>query len=240
MTSSTAGKPRRRIATGETGRPTELRLASLHLRVGMLTLARAELESMAGEGTLDDDALLDLAEARWRTGDLSGAGDAATAYLETGRGSTLAFVIAAEAQAALGRPAEARRLVAQALRGHTGPLDPVFAGMPRASIWPSDTATVIGAASSPAETVSAETHPGADAGADTLWSDTRTEATEALASADAEAAMAPVPSIPEPVALPDGPTQLDAARAALAAGDVDAAAVRFALVLRVAPKLAPA
>ena len=49
-----------------------------------------------------------------------------------------------------------------------------------------------------------------------------------------------VPPIPEPVALPDGPTQLEAAKVALEAGDVGAAAVRFALVLRVAPKLAPA
>ena len=104
----------------------------------MLTLARAELESMAGDGTLDDDALLDLGEARWRTGDLSGAGDAAIAYLDTGRESTLAFVIAAEAQAALGRPAEARRLVAKALGGDAGSLEGVFAGMPRASIWPAE------------------------------------------------------------------------------------------------------
>ncbi|MDQ2965800.1 MAG: hypothetical protein M3R57_08135, partial [Chloroflexota bacterium] len=53
-------------------RPTALRMARLHLRTGLLALARVELETLAGEGTLDDEALLDLAEVRWRTDDLTG------------------------------------------------------------------------------------------------------------------------------------------------------------------------
>ena len=34
---------------------------------------------MAGDGALDDEAIIDLAEVRWRTGDLAGAGEAAAA-----------------------------------------------------------------------------------------------------------------------------------------------------------------
>src|SRR3954452_16669389 len=45
-------------------RSAEVRLARLHLRGGMLALARAELEQLAGSGGLDVDALADLAEAR--------------------------------------------------------------------------------------------------------------------------------------------------------------------------------
>ena len=59
------------------GRPASLRLAALHLRTGQHALARAELEALAGRGRLDVPALLDLAEVRWRTGDLAGAGEAA-------------------------------------------------------------------------------------------------------------------------------------------------------------------
>jgi hypothetical protein len=57
------------------GRPVPLRLAGLHLRMGSLALARAELESLAGRGMLDEAALLDLAEVRWRTGDPADAGE---------------------------------------------------------------------------------------------------------------------------------------------------------------------
>jgi tetratricopeptide (TPR) repeat protein len=115
-----------------------LRLATLHLRMGMLPLARAELEAAAGRGKLDEAALLDLAEARWRTGDLAGAGDAAHAALERGIDAPLAYLISAEAIAALGRPSEARRLAGRALDRAGGSLDALFAGMPRASIWPAD------------------------------------------------------------------------------------------------------
>ncbi len=120
------------------GRPVSLQLARVHLRMGALALARAELESFAGIGTLDDVALLDLAEARWRTGDLAGAGEAATTAIGRGVDEPLAFVIAAEAMAGLGRPAEARRLAGRALARNTGSLEGVFAGMPRSTVWPPD------------------------------------------------------------------------------------------------------
>jgi hypothetical protein len=67
-------------------------LARLHLRTGVLRLARVELEELAGDGRLEADGYLDLAEARWRTGDLRGAAEAARAWLEVGAG-----VAAAEA-----------------------------------------------------------------------------------------------------------------------------------------------
>jgi hypothetical protein len=121
------------------GRALALRLARLHLRTGSLALARAELESLAGGGLLDEPALLDLAEVRWRTGDLVGAGEAADAALGRGVQDPLAYVIAAEAIAAVGRPAEARRLAARAVEGSGGSLDTLFAGMPRSLVWPDDT-----------------------------------------------------------------------------------------------------
>ena len=120
------------------GRPVALRLAGLHVRMGSLALARAELESLAGRGMLDEPALLDLAEVRWRTGDLAGAGEAANALLARDRNDLLALVIAAESVSALGRPGEARRLAARALEGFDGPLEPLFAGIPRSLVWPGD------------------------------------------------------------------------------------------------------
>lgn len=127
-------------------RETDVRLARLHLRGGILALARAELETLAGADRLDDDGILDLAEVRWRTGDLAGAAAAASAWLEDerrvaggpggGRGpgprrpeegnadaehegrsdAALAHVIAGEAAAAAGRAGEAARHVDAAAR----------------------------------------------------------------------------------------------------------------------------
>ena len=119
-------------------RPAALRLARLHLRMGSLPLARAELESLAGRAMLDEDALLDLAEVRWRTGDLAGGGRRANALLARGRRDVLALVIAAESVSAQGRPGEARRLAGGALAAAEGPLETLFAGMPRSMIWPAE------------------------------------------------------------------------------------------------------
>lgn len=63
------------------------RLARLHLGTGLLRLARVELEELAGDGGLDTAGILDLAEARWRTGDLRGAAEAAGAWLDAGAGA---------------------------------------------------------------------------------------------------------------------------------------------------------
>jgi hypothetical protein len=222
--------------TAATPRPadpaTDLRLARLHLRMGQLGLARAELEALAGSGDLDDDGLLALAEARWRTGDLTGAGEAAQAYLSTGGESITALVIAAESVAAAGRPGEARRIAGRALEQKEVPLDRIFAGMPRSSIWPVDpaeagrpTATLFGepaarpvVAAPPAETPAAPAEVAAPSTPDGpgLW-DTDDSAT-----------------------LPDPADVLESGRQALAAGQPDQAAFRLGLVLRTAPDLAAA
>jgi len=121
-------------------RPLQLRLASIHLRTGVLALARAELETSAGRGELDDAALLDLAEVRWRTDDVTGAGEAAAAYFATGREDTLALVIATEATASIGRSTEARRLAARALARGDVPIDEIFRGIRPSSYWPATSA----------------------------------------------------------------------------------------------------
>ena len=122
------------VAGVDQPRDPDLILARVHLLLGSLSLARTELETLAGRGTLDDRAIRDLAEARWRTGDVIGAGEAATAWLERNPDDVLGLVIAAEAQAALGRPGEARRLAGRAMERADGSLDPLFAGMQRSAI----------------------------------------------------------------------------------------------------------
>jgi len=121
-------------------RDADLVLAGLHLRLGSLVLARAELETIGSLGGLDRAGRVDLAEVRWRTGDLVGAGQAAGEVLAGGEESVIALVVAAEAASALGRPSEARRLAGQAQARMDGPIDPVFAGMPRSGVWPADPA----------------------------------------------------------------------------------------------------
>ena len=121
-----------------TGRSVELVLAHAHLRLGSLALARAELETLAGLGRLDTPGLVDLAEVRWRTGDLAGAGEAAAVALRGDEEHPVALLIAAEAAAALGRPSESRRLAARAMANATGSIDAIFAGMPRSAAWPPD------------------------------------------------------------------------------------------------------
>ncbi|MBA2254033.1 MAG: hypothetical protein H0W07_02810, partial [Chloroflexi bacterium] len=89
---SVARAPSRRGAPAVVARSLDGRLARLHLRGSSITLARAELETMAGLGTLDREALADLAEARWRSGDLVGGGEAARAHLDAGGTEPLAMV----------------------------------------------------------------------------------------------------------------------------------------------------
>ena len=203
-----AAKPR----PDDEGRPVALRLAGLHLRMGSLALARAELESLAGRGMLDEPALLDLAEVRWRTGDLAGAGEAANALLARDRNDTLALVIAAESVSALGRPGEARRLAARALEGIDGPLEPLFAGIPRSLVWPGD----------PVE------DPGPLPG----------DPGEPMARTPL-AAGAPVPRIPADNPASTGAAEAFAGgRAALGAGDTAQAAVRLGVALRLEPAYA--
>lgn len=135
-------------------RPTRsaaLALARLHLRTGALALARTELETLAGRDGLDDAGVLDLAEVRWRTGDIAGAGEAVTALLEgasdgdpvAGSELPIAWVIAAEAAAARGRPTEARRHAERLRSVDSVAIDAIFAGALRSSAWPPDPLTLV-------------------------------------------------------------------------------------------------
>jgi hypothetical protein len=229
-------------------RAADLVLARLHLRLGSLGLARVELETMAGRNTLDDEGIRDLAEVRWRTGDLAGAGDAAAAYLVSQPDDVLALVITAEIQAQLGRPGEARRLAGQAIAGSPGPIDALFAGMPRSSVWPVDA----GGPDEPAGTLftDLETPVWALATAEASAWEERSGADEgeiALESRSAGSLEADGgPGLWEAHestiarALPDPNELLTRARAALAADRPGQAAAGMALALRADPGLAPA
>ena len=117
-------------------RSPDARLARVHLRGGLLSLARATLERMAGAGTLDRDAMADLAEVRWRSGDLEGAADAARAHQASGGNEPLATLIIAEDLAAGGAEEDAERLAATVYERVGGALDVLFAFEPRGPVWP--------------------------------------------------------------------------------------------------------
>jgi tetratricopeptide (TPR) repeat protein len=227
-------------------RSVELALARAHLRLGSLALARAELEILAGAGALDLAGQVDLAEVRWRTGDLVKAGEAANVALGAGEEAPMALAIAAEAAAAIGRPNEARRLASRAIERATGPIDALFAGMPRSAVWPADAAEPPPTAGtlfhqepgSAAIRRAGDVDPGVIA-ARAAAPDDRRGATAAstltLGFWDADRG-----SAASGAELPDPGVELEAARAALRDGSNDEAALRFALALRLAPALAPA
>jgi hypothetical protein len=200
---------------------------------------------------LDAEGVVDLAEVRWRTGDISGAGEAAELVIDDDDGPVLALIVAAEAAAARGRPTEARRLAARALAVADGSIDAIFAGMPRSPAWPPDPA-----APPPAPTTMFDT-PRAKSGR-AAQTDRRQAAREQAAppptqgqvddagiglwdeglAAEAEAEAVAQAEID--ASLPTGQEGLDRGRASLEAGDVASAALQLALVLRVTPALAPA
>ena len=228
-------------------RQPDLVIARIHLRLGSLGLARAELETLAGRDLLDDEAIRDLAEARWRTGDLTGAGEAAAAYLESHADDVLALVIAAEAQADLGRPGEARRLAGRAIEGAAGSLDPLFAGMQRSQIWPVDP----GSAALPAGVLFDDLHPGplstagSGNGASSGWGDVGPVVHEPL-EPGVPAAIVGGQSLwgdedaVEIVDAPEPTTLFHAGRTAVEAGRIEDAATALIIALRASPSLAPA
>ena len=116
----------------------QIRFARLHLRTGSLLQARSEFEALAACDLLDVPATLDLAEVRWRTGDLVGAGMAAATYLDGDGDEALGFLIAAEAASAEDRVADARKHAGRALERSIS-LDKFFAGVPRRMTWPEST-----------------------------------------------------------------------------------------------------
>jgi hypothetical protein len=115
----------------------DVRFAHLHLRLGMLSLALAELEDLERRGLLDGADRSMLAEARWRSGDAEGAAAAARVHLDGGGDDPVAICIAAEAAASDGRPGEARALMDRLGPPDAPTLDALFAGMPRRAFWPS-------------------------------------------------------------------------------------------------------
>jgi len=229
-------------------RQADLALARAHLRLGSLALARAELEMLAAAGELDGPGRVDLAEVRWRTGDLARAGEAAMEALAVLGDEPVALVIAAEAAAAIGRPNEARRLSTRAMACIGGPIDAIFAGMPRSAVWPADTAEPPPTATTlfQQEPIPAQARRAGDS--DTIAISTlrapvseppaagpasRAPVTPGFWDVDADVA----PAAPD---LPDPTEELETAARALVSGELEEAALRFALTLRLAPALAPA
>ena len=223
-------------------RTVESVLAHAHLRLGALSLARVELETMAGLGLLDSRGLVDLAEVRWRTGDLLGAGEAANAALREEDGAVIALVIAAEAASAVGRPSEARRMANRVLAGAPAMVDRIFAGMPRSSVWPGDSAeppptapTLFDREPDLPPRVDGYASRSEDRVATERVKEPSTAAPVMLGFWDGEADVEPAV-----MSGPDAAAELDAGRSALVAGALDQAALHFGLALRVAPALAPA
>jgi hypothetical protein len=215
-------------------RAADLVLARIHLRLGSLGLARAELEGLAGRNGLDEEGIRDLAEARWRTGDLPGAGEAAAAFLESHPDDVLCLVISAELQATLGRPGEARRLAGRALTKSNEPVDAIFAGMPRSPIWPIDPGAPVEPVGTLFTDLPAQAWP--DIGAPTE----RPADDEAKPAAPA----AHGPGLWDAhggalaAALPSASELLARAKAAVEAGRPGQAAAGLALALRADPSLA--
>ena len=235
-------------------RAPDLVLARLHLRLGSLALARAELETLAGRDALDLDGVVDLAEVRWRTGDIEGAGEAAAVALDDDDGPLVALVVASEAAAARGRPTEARRLATRAMTAADGSIDAIFAGMPRSPAFPPDPAAPPPSATTmfdeprsgrprgrhrpprpeaglsgvqPAvPDAAAPLPPPEPAPSIGLWDDSLASEAEEMAEVEAD--------------LPTGEEALELGHAALEAGDVAAAALQLGLALRLTPALAPA
>jgi hypothetical protein len=178
-----------------------LRLARIHLRTGSLTTARAQLESLAGRDQLDTAGTLDLAEARWRTGDLHGAGGAAAAYLAANGGEALGLVIAAEAASLGNHDVEARRDMEQAMLRTLTSLDAIFAGIPhRLKLTESGPETTAAPETVPVAETPKATAPATEPPAepDTKPAEPAAAEPEAKAPAETEAIEAAAAAEPEP------------------------------------------
>src|SRR4051794_17716111 len=262
MTTPTLAAPSEARPVDGRPRRVDLALARAHLRLGSLALARTELETLAGLGLLDAPGLVDLAEVRWRTGDLTGAGEAAVVALDAGADDPVALVIAAEAASADGRPSEARRLATLAMSRLRGRIDRVFAGMPRSAVWPPDAAeppptagTLFHRDTDDDSSVAALRRATAKAAATTAAAGSAAATATASAKDGAngttvagESAAGPLTlgfwdgdsGVPPTGEMPDPDEAFHAGRGALVAGAVEEAAFRFSLALRFAPALAPA
>jgi len=169
---------------------------------------------------------------------------AAAAAIREGQASVVALVIAAESTANLGRPGEARMLAGRALELNAGPIDRVFAGMPRAAIWPADPIAPRTATRLPGGTERRAAERGRGAGRSAAGP---FDAGRAVPAGDhGRRPLGPglwdheADADEVTLVLPDAADELDAGRDALGEGDIGQAAIRLGLVLRLAPALAPA
>ena len=230
----------------------DIRIARVHLRLGELTLARAELEDLLRRDALDVNGLAALAEVRWRTGDGDGAAEAAVSHLNAGGSDDVAVCIAAEAAALGGRAEDAQALMERLPASDAASLDALFAGMPRRAYWPSAPAprdiedirrettgpsVPVGPAPAPRPSAGAARRPVATAASPSGT------APATATTPDAGETQAPRPAAPAPPrrikAVADPLAELTRAKTELEARP-DRAFLRLALVLRHDPTLAPA
>lgn len=235
-------------------RAADARLVRVQLRGGLMPLARARLETMAGDGTLDRDAMTDLAEVRWRNGDLEGAAESARAHRASGGTEPVAALIVAEDLARQGNPSEATKLAAS-VHGIVGPaIELYFAGEPRAPIWPApDDGWMDADATAPGRW---GLLVGGREVADPEPSSWRAAPLAAQAAAAAQSPTAATQALPMGrggIQQPGGQTstaavvlsgrlageELEAAERSIAAGMPGPAAERLGVLLRLDPALAP-
>jgi len=208
---------------------------------------------MAGAGTLDREAMADLAEVRWRSGDLEGAAEAARAHQASGGAEPLAALVIAEDLLSRGAAAEARPYVDYVIGRVGDALDQLFALEPRSPAWPPpDDGWMAKGAELPG-------HFGLLVGGSEVASPTPQTWQAVPLAQPAEAAAATVaPDYLAPVgrggaASPSGQRttsavvisgriagqELESVDRLLAAGDTGAAASRLGVLLRLDPALAP-
>lgn len=230
-------------------RSADARLARVHLRGGLLSLARATLEGMAGSGALDRDAMADLAEVRWRSGDLEGAAEAARAHQASGGSEPLAALIIAEDMVRSGREADANPIAGGLYERVGGAVDVLFAREPRSGIWPpADEGWMAAGAAEPG-------HWGLLVGGSEVAgpSDTTWQLSPIVQPASSATTPVIAPAGRGAVGHPSGATstgavlmsgraagqELETVDRAMAAGDIAAATARLAVLLRLDPALAP-
>jgi len=230
-------------------RSADARLARVHLRGGLLSLARATLEGMAGSGALDRDAMADLAEVRWRSADLEGAAEAARAHQASGGSEPLAALIIAEDMVRSGREADANPIAGGLYERVGGAVDVLFALEPRSEIWPpADEGWMAAGAAEPG-------HWGLLVGgsevagpSDTTWrlspivQPVSSTTTPVIAPAGRGAVGHPGGATSTGAVLMSGRAagqELEMVDRAMAAGDITAATARLAVLLRLDPALAP-
>jgi len=230
-------------------RSADARLARVHLRGGLLSLARATLEGMAGSGALDRDAMADLAEVRWRSADLEGAAEAARAHQASGGSEPLAALIIAEDMVRSGQEADANPIAGGLYERVGGAVDVLFALEPRSEIWPpADEGWMAAGAAEPG-------HWGLLVGgsevagpSDTTWrlspivQPVSSTTTPVIAPAGRGAVGHPGGATSTGAVLMSGRAagqELEMVDRAMAAGDITAATARLAVLLRLDPALAP-